>query len=236
MRAYYINNGNENGGPFTLEELKNQQIKENTLVWYQGMDEWKHAVDLEDFKPFFTDILAPVQQSAYTLEVEGTKTSQNIFGLKKSYFFLALAFLAIMITVAILTMIGNNKRNELNLKNKQTEFGNVQVELQQKESNEQRIQQEIQKRIESENNNKRRKDSITSRLSEIKVLLIDDKKKLAETKNNLSEIESFELSRPETTKEEQLLLIQNDIENWKREIDQLENEAYMLSLMLERID
>jgi hypothetical protein len=40
----------------------------------------------------------------------------------------------------------NNKRNELNLKkNKQTEFGNVQVELQQKESNEQRIQQEIQK-------------------------------------------------------------------------------------------
>jgi hypothetical protein len=42
---------------------------------------------------------------------------------------------------------GNNKRNELNLKkNKQTEFGNVQVELQQKESNEQRIQQEIQKK------------------------------------------------------------------------------------------
>jgi hypothetical protein len=41
------------------------------------MDEWKHAVDLEDFKPFL-DILAPVQQSAYTLEVEGTKTSQTI--------------------------------------------------------------------------------------------------------------------------------------------------------------
>jgi preprotein translocase subunit SecG len=236
MRTYYINNGNENGGPFKLEELKNQQIKENTLVWYQGMDEWKHASDLEDFKPFFTDTLAPVQQSASSPEVEVTTTSQIIFGLKKSYFFLALAFLAIIIAVAVLTMIGNNKRNELNLKNKQTEFGNVQVELQQKESNEQRIQQEIQKRIESENNNKRRKDSIVIRLSEIKILLIEDKNQLAEAQNNLSDAENLKLLRPETTKEEQLLLIQNDIKNWKREIDQLENESDRLSLMLERIN
>jgi hypothetical protein len=235
MRTYYINNGNENGGPFTLEELKNQQIKENTLVWYQGMDDWKHAVDLEDLNPFFTGILAPVQQSAYTPEVEVTITSQTIFGLKKSYFFYALAFSAVMITVFSLTIIQNIKRNELDLKNKQTEFGNVQVELQQKESNEQRIQQEIQKRIESENSNKRRKDSIVIRLSEIKILLIEDKHQLAEAQNNLSDAENFKLLRPETSKEEQTLLIQNDIENWKREIDQLENETYMLSLMLERI-
>jgi hypothetical protein len=57
MRTYYINNGNENGGPFNLEELKNQQIKENTLVWYQGMDEWKHASDLEDFKLLYNNLL-----------------------------------------------------------------------------------------------------------------------------------------------------------------------------------
>jgi hypothetical protein len=237
MRTYYINNGNENSGPFTLEQLKNQQIKENTLVWYQGMDEWKHAVDLEDLKPFFfTDILEPVQQSSSTPQVEVTRTTQTIFGLKKSYFFYALAFSAVMITVFTLTIIQNNTRNELDIKNKQTEFGNIQVELQQKESNEQRIQQEIQKRIESENNNKRRKDSIAIRLSEIKILLIEDKGQLAEAQNNLSDVENFKLLRPEAAKEEQILLIQNDIENWKREIDQLENEADRLSLMLERID
>jgi hypothetical protein len=76
-----------------------------------------------------------------------------------------------MITVSLLTMIRIIK----NLKINKQEFGNVQV-LQQKESNEQRIQQKYKKRIESENNNKRRKDSITSRLSEIKVYLLMMKK------------------------------------------------------------
>jgi hypothetical protein len=235
MRTYYINNGNENAGPFTLEELKNQQIKENTLVWYQGMDEWKHAVDLVDFKPFFNVVLPPIKRSIPTPKAQVTKTTPTILGLKKSYFFLALAFSAIMIMVFTLTIIQNNKRDELDLKNKQTEFGNVQVELQQKESNEQRIQQEIQKRIESQNNNKRRKDSITNRLSEIKILLIEDKNQLAEAKKNLSDAEDFKLLRSETTKEEQIRLIQNDIENWKSEIDLLEDEANRLYLTLETI-
>jgi hypothetical protein len=236
MRTYYINNGNENAGPFMLEELKTQQIKENTLVWSQGMDEWKHAIDFAEFKPFFTEIVVPVKKTTFPPQVKPTKKGQTVFGLTKAYFFYVLGFSAIMITVFILTIIQNNKRNELDLKNKQTEFGNVQVELQQKESNEQRIQQEIQKRIESENNNKRRKDSITICLSEIKILLIDDKEKLAEAQNNLSDAENFKLLRPATTKEEQILLIQNEIEKWEREVDQLENEANRLSLMLERIN
>jgi hypothetical protein len=51
MRTYYIN---EMKTVVFTGGIKNQQIKENTLVWYQGMDEWKHAVDLEDFKPLQT--------------------------------------------------------------------------------------------------------------------------------------------------------------------------------------
>ncbi|WP_367753523.1 GYF domain-containing protein [Flavobacterium sp. WC2430] len=235
MRTYYINNGNENGGPFTLEELKTQQIKETTLVWYQGMDEWKHAIEIADLKPFFNIVPPPIKRASPTQKVESTETSKTILGLKKSYFFLAIAFLAIMIIVLVLNIIQNNKRNELDIKNKQTEFGNEQINLQQKESNEQRIQEEIQKRIESENNNKRRKDSITTRLAEIKSLLIEDKNQLAESKNDLSDAEDFRLLRSESTKDEQIRSIQNDIENWRKEIDQLENEANRLYLELETI-
>lgn len=231
MKTYYINNGNDNAGPFTFEELKKQQIKENTLVWHQGMDEWKHAIDVVEFAPFFRAISPTIKQSNTAPAEEVAKASKTIFGIKKSYFFLALGFLAIMITVLVLNIIQSNKRNELDLKNKQTEFGNEQVELEQKESNEQRIQQEIQKRIASENNNKRRKDSITIRLSEIKAFLIEDKNQLAEAKNSLSEVGN----QSESTTEEQIRLIQNDIANWKREIDQLENESNRLYLELETI-
>jgi hypothetical protein len=37
MKMYYINNGNENGGPFTLEELKQQVVVQ---PWF-GNKEWK---------------------------------------------------------------------------------------------------------------------------------------------------------------------------------------------------
>ncbi|SDX46009.1 DUF4339 domain-containing protein [Flavobacterium degerlachei] len=235
MRKYYINNGSENAGPFTLEELKNHQIKENTLVWSQGMDEWKHAVDLVEFSPFFTATLSPLKQSAPPPTKDITKTEQTILGLKKSYFFLALGFLVILIAILVLNIIQDNKRNELDVKNKQTEFGNAQTELEQKESNEELIQQEIQKRIASENNNKRRKDSINIRLSEIKKFLIEDENQLAEAKNNLSNLENFQQLQSENTSEEQIRLIQNDIANWKREIDHLENEANRLYLELETI-
>lgn len=235
MRTYYINSGSENTGPFTLEELKNLQINKNTLVWYEGMDEWKHAVDLVEFAPFFTVVTPSKKQSTTTPKKDTTKMEQTFFGLKKSYFFLALGFLVIMITVLVLNIIQDNKRNELDVKNKQTEFSNAQTELEQKESNEQLIQQEIQKRIASENNNKRRKDSITIRLSEIKNFLIEDKNQLAEAKNNLSDLENFQQLQSESTLEEQIRLIQNDIANWKREINQLENEANRLYLELETI-
>lgn len=236
MRTYYINSGSENTGPFTLEELKNLQINKNTLVWYQGMDEWKHAVDLVELASFFTVVTPSKKQSTTTTPTKDTtKMEQTFFGLKKSYFFLALGFLVIMITVLVLNIIQDNKRNELDVKNKQTEFSNAQTELEQKESNEQLIQQEIQKRIASENNNKRRKDSITIRLSEIKNFLIEDKNQLAEAKNNLSDLENFQQLQSESTLEEQIRLIQNDIANWKREINQLENEANRLYLELETI-
>lgn len=236
MRTYYINSGSENTGPFTLEELKNLQINKNTLVWYQGMDEWKHAVDLVELASFFTVVTPSKKQSTTTTPTKDTtKMEQTFFGLKKSYFFLALGFLVIMITVLVLNIIQDNKRNELDVKNKQTEFSNAQTELEQKESNEQLIQQEIQKRIASENNNKRRKDSITIRLSEIKNFLIEDKNQLTEAKNNLSDLENFQQLQSESTLEEQIRLIQNDIANWKREINQLENEANRLYLELETI-
>ncbi len=235
MRTYYINNGNENGGPFTLDELKTQQLHKTTLVWYQGMDEWQYASEIVELDSYFTIVPPPIKRSTTAPTVNSKEESGTIWGFKKSYFFLALAFSIVMLFVFVLTIMQNNKRAELDAKNKQTEFSNEQIELQQKESNEQQIQNEIQKRIASENNNKRRKDSITARLAEIKSLLVEGKYQLSQSKNALADAENFKLLRSESTKDEQLLALQNDIENWRKEIDQLENESNRLYLELETI-
>lgn len=38
---YFLNVKNEQFGPLTLEELQNSEITGETLIWAEGMDEWK---------------------------------------------------------------------------------------------------------------------------------------------------------------------------------------------------
>lgn len=235
MRTYYINNGKENGGPFTLDELKKQDLNKATLVWHQGMDEWKHAHDIEELNSFFIVVPPRVKQAIPTPEIEPQKTSETILGLKKNHFFLSLLFLAILLTVFVLNVIQNNKRSELDLKNKQTEFSNEKITLEQNERNEERIQEEIRKRIALENNNLRRRDSINGRITEIKALLIDNKNKLATLTKDLSDAEKFTFFRSESEKTEEISLLQNDLQNIETEIIQLENESDRLYLQLETI-
>lgn len=56
MIQYYIHDGNIQKGPFSLEELKNQNISSDTLIWYEGMSEWKKASQIEDIQFFFKQV------------------------------------------------------------------------------------------------------------------------------------------------------------------------------------
>ncbi len=50
MRNYYYTDGQDKYGPFTLEELKTKSISEETLVWYQGQQNWIPASKVEEFQ------------------------------------------------------------------------------------------------------------------------------------------------------------------------------------------
>lgn len=47
---YFINN--ERIGPLSIENLKPNQIDEDTLVWVQGMQNWQKARDVSDFDDY----------------------------------------------------------------------------------------------------------------------------------------------------------------------------------------
>ena len=235
MKTYYINNGKENGGPFSFEELKNQTLNKTTLVWFQGMDEWQHAQDIEELKSFFIAVPPPIKRPTIQPERNHEKRSSTILGLKKSYFFLALLFLAILITVFVLNSIQNKKRSELDLKNKQSEFSNEKIILEQNEFNEERIQNEIRERIAVENNNLRLRDSINSRITEIKRILVENKSQLERAKKELIDVEQFKFFRSENEKTEQIRVLQNDYHSIETQMTQLNNESDRLYLQLETI-
>ncbi|WP_026708992.1 GYF domain-containing protein [Flavobacterium frigidarium] len=236
MKTYYINNGGENAGPFTIEQLQFQLVLKETLVWSNGMVAWKPAATFPELQQLFykTADESTEKKSAYTEDVATTK-SATILGLKKSYFYLGVLLTFVFIGIGILKYIQQSKQAILDERNKETQFGNAQVEIQQKEANQDRIQQEIEKRIQSQNNAKYRKDTITARIEEVKNLLVQNKQDLVYLKEEKQNAENFKLLRSEEGKQEQIDAAQVEIENKIRTVDALDNELNRLYLELETI-
>ncbi|NRT14927.1 hypothetical protein HNP99_001271 [Flavobacterium sp. 28A] len=235
MRTYYINNGKENGGPFTLSELKNQLIDKSTLIWFEGMDEWKYATEIPELQPLIIPISPTIKTETTPKITTQEEASKKRFRIKKSYYYLGLLFLAIFGAVLILNTIQTNKQKELELLNKETQFSNVKIEIQQKESNEDKIQREIQKRIQSQNDAKRKRDSITLRIEEVKTLITQNKATLATINKDLENAKEYKILRSEDSKEEQINILQEKINNSNKTIDKLDNELNRLFLLLETI-
>ncbi len=47
---YFIVLDNEQKGPFSLEEIANMSITQQTLVWHENLDDWTEAKNITDFK------------------------------------------------------------------------------------------------------------------------------------------------------------------------------------------
>lgn len=52
-RYFYIDADGNQKGTFSPEELQREGIKRDTLVWTQGMEQWKRAEDTEELKYLF---------------------------------------------------------------------------------------------------------------------------------------------------------------------------------------
>ena len=235
MKTYYIHNGTENSGPFVLEELKAKKITKTTLVWFEGMDEWKYAGDIDELKSILTVVPPPLKNIPPLPTAEKKIASQTILGLDKNIFFLASGILALIIGTLIFDTYQENRSSELEQKNNQTEFRNQQLELQQKEIDEQKIQLAIQEKIESERLSNEKKDSINNRLLEIKKILVYNKINLEDNKIKLANAKEFKILRSIDERDEDISLIENDINHWQAEIKKLENEMYRLYLKLQTV-
>jgi hypothetical protein len=53
MSTYYLGEGNTQSGPFTFEQLSEQNVRPGTLVWREGFVDWTRADAIEELKPLF---------------------------------------------------------------------------------------------------------------------------------------------------------------------------------------
>lgn len=56
---YYIGEGTEQRGPFTLDQLQAMSIRPETLVWHEGMTQWQPARTVAELAPLFVGAASP---------------------------------------------------------------------------------------------------------------------------------------------------------------------------------
>lgn len=60
MRKYFYANGQEKHGPFSFEELKHNDIKSDTLIWYEGLTNWEPANKVEEMREIIELVPPPL--------------------------------------------------------------------------------------------------------------------------------------------------------------------------------
>jgi hypothetical protein len=59
MSSYYLHDGNNESGAFSIEELRQKNIKPENYVWTEGFSEWRRAKDVDELKELFIAIPPP---------------------------------------------------------------------------------------------------------------------------------------------------------------------------------
>lgn len=86
MKKYFYSDGKEKHGPLSLDELQQEGISNGTLIWFEGLDDWTPAGDLDEMKPIlelqpppiFTDEKnESIEPEEKTVEVSDKNESQG---------------------------------------------------------------------------------------------------------------------------------------------------------------
>lgn len=120
MKRYYLHNGSENIGPFDLEDLRRHQITKDAPIWYEGIEDWKNAGEIEELKsilivvpPAFIrkDILeGAILDSPSTTAKK--KKSSLAWRTVKIFLFALLSVLSIVFIMSIIDRISSNQSPE----------------------------------------------------------------------------------------------------------------------------
>ena len=256
MNTYYLHNGIESSGPFTIAELKHKNLTPTTPVWCQGMPDWKTVAEVEELNILLTvvppplkikEISVPTIQNSQTelavtkkiieekaIEEKPTKKTK-ILGLQKGVFFLISILALLVIASLFMSYYQKGRKAELELKNKQTEKNNIQYRLQQKEIEEKQIQLAIQEKIEADRLLNEKKEKLKNKLFSNQELLITANTSFENAKNTLADASDFQFFRSSEERTQQINQAQQEVMYWKKEIEKIGTENEQLKLELEKI-
>ena len=238
MKKYFLHDGTESSGPFDFEELKAKRITKKSPVWFEGMENWKYAGEIDELSPLFIVVPPPITSLSEVPpkpKMEQKRVVRRILGLPKNTFWIGSGILVLLVFTYFFNTLQEKRSRELKQKNYKTEVENYQYALQQKEiENQKTIVAEAEKAA-AERMSEEKKQTFSNRILEIQQTIEDYKVNIEATEKKLNNASGYRILRTPEEKKEQLNSLQNEIANYKNEIEQLQQESDQLKLELEKI-
>lgn len=237
MKKYYLHDGTESSGPFDFEELISKKINPKTPVWFEGLDTWKFANELTELNNLFQPIPPPISTLKEKPILEKTEIKpdkKQILGLSKITFFIVLTVLLLIVITVAFNTLNENKKRELDAKNRKTEIENYQLELKEKELQEQKILLEQAEKVAAMRAIQERAEAKAERIIEIDKLIAISESNLATTRTKLTSAEGFKVGRTVAEKNEELNALQIQIDSIDKNINQLKIESNKLKSDLQQ--
>jgi len=113
MKQYYIHDDQIEKGPFDFEHLKSQSLSKETPVWYEGLEDWTMAGNLDELKEYFIrKATPPPLPKAFENNARSRKEilnsftdAQEVFSEPNKKSFLIPILIFVIIIVIIITII-----------------------------------------------------------------------------------------------------------------------------------
>lgn len=228
MKTFFLFIDNEQQGPFNLEELKTKKITRTTKVWFEGLEDWKNADEIEELKSHFISVPPPIKTFSTPPPIKEVISEQEdeedrIFGLKKKTFFISIGIFVLLLSLTF-KVLQSFQKDKIERENKETEIYNEQLKIQNEEIAKQKEIIAEKERLEQERIEREREKARQKRINEIVNELNIAHEELRKANKKLVNVTEFKFLRTASERESQIALAQEDISIWENNIEELEKE------------
>lgn len=224
MQKFYIHQNDQQLGPFSKDELKGLDISSETMVWFEGAENWTKAIEVESLKDIFKSIPPPIHKSPSTnppplVNNKRKDTTKQTFENKPPQ----KNTMVLTIALAIILVVGFGAFIYTSQQEKQEEI--------ERQLEEQRSKIQEQEKIEAtrlaEEERQRQAADAAKRQAELESLKYEYDQavtNLRAAQIRLNEIQKFQLLRTASEKEEQVQAQLETIRFFENEVDRLQKE------------
>lgn len=225
MKKYYIHQDEQQQGPFSKEELIEKKITRDTMVWFEGVDNWVEATKVDELEDIFKSIPPPIQSKKPMVthpplvndkikeKIDITEVPKEK---KRPLKLLIIIFACTLIAIIVYSVYSNQQAKQLEIE-RQLEEQKVKIQEQERIEAERLAEEEKQKRI----------ANAAQRQIELDALKYDYDQaviNLGEAKIKLNEIQQFQLLRTIPEKQQQVKEQLETILAWEKEVERLQKE------------